>query len=135
MNLENKTETENHAHERVKKRSETFQIARKNTIKTLLLVGLSFTMCWSVNAIIFLLHNLGFDVYDRSFNYSWKSILTQMAPIMVFLNLMINPLIYLIKYPDYQRAFTKTYLCWLRTGEKHSEQSGSSSGSASTVLP
>ena len=33
-----------------------FQLARRNTIKTLLLVGLCFIICWSQNQVLYLMH-------------------------------------------------------------------------------
>ena len=35
-----------------------FQLARRNTIKTLLLVGLCFIICWSQNQILYLMYKL-----------------------------------------------------------------------------
>ena len=38
---------------------EKFQLARRNTIKTLLIVGLCFIICWSQNQIIYFMYNSG----------------------------------------------------------------------------
>ena len=76
---------------------EKFQLARRNTIKTLLIVGLCFIICWSQNQIIYFMHNCGYEV---NFNTTYF----QSTVVMVFLNCIVNPFIYLIKYRDYQEA-------------------------------
>ena len=74
-----------------------FQLARKNTIKTLLIVGLCFIICWSQNQVIYFMYNCGSEV---NFNTTYF----QFTVVMVFLNCIVNPYIYLIKYRDYQEA-------------------------------
>lgn len=81
-------------------REDKFQIARRNTIKTLLVVGLCFIICWSNNQIYYLMYNLGYDV-------DWNGFYYQFTMLMVFMNCIINPFIYLIKYEDYQKALKK----------------------------
>ena len=46
-----------------------WQLARTNTIKTFLLVGLCFIICWSNDQIYFLMYNLGNDVNFNSTYY------------------------------------------------------------------
>ena len=81
-----------------------FQLARRNTIKTLLIVGCCFIICWSQNQIIYFMYNCG---YDLNFNSTYF----QFTIIMVFLNCTVNPFIYLIKYRDYQEALKKFFGC------------------------
>ena len=81
-----------------------FQLARRNTIKTLLIVGLCFIICWSQNQVIYFMYNCG---YDLNFNGTY----VQYTVVMVFLNCTINPFIYLIKYKDYQEALKKCFHC------------------------
>ena len=81
-----------------------FQLARKNTIQTLLIVRLCFIICWSQNQIEYLMYNLGYPI-DYSSNYHKFTVL------MVFINCTVNPFIYLIKYRDYQEAFKKCFHC------------------------
>ena len=76
---------------------EKFQLARKNTIKTLLIVGLCFIICWSQNQIMFFMYNCGYDI-------NFNSTYVQYTILMVFLNCTVNPFIYLMKYRDYQEA-------------------------------
>ena len=74
-----------------------FQLARRNTIKTLLIVGLCFIICWSQNQVRYLLFNCGYDLgFDNNYH--------EFTMLMVFINCTVNPFIYLIKYRDYQEA-------------------------------
>ena len=81
-----------------------FQLARRNTIKTLLIVGLCFIICWSQNQVIYLMFNFGYEL-DLNSTYLHVTIL------MVFLNCTVNPFIYLIKYTDYQTALKAFLHC------------------------
>ena len=81
-----------------------FQLARRNTIKTLLIVGLCFIMCWSQNQIIYFMHNCG---YKLNFNSTYFNF----TILMVFINCTVNPFIYLIKYRDYQKALKIFFHC------------------------
>ena len=83
-------------------RGDKFQIARRNTIKTLLIVGLCFIICWSNNQVYYLMYNLGYDV-------DWNGIYYQFTMLMVFMNCVINPFIYLLKYEDYQKAIKRFF--------------------------
>ena len=80
-----------------------FQLARKNTIKTFLLFGLCFIICWSQNQVYYLMYNLGFDADLDGIYYKYTILMT-------FLNCTVNPFIYLIKYEDYQKAL-KNFMC------------------------
>ena len=84
--------------------TDTFQLARANTIKTFLLVGVCFIICWSNNQVYYLMYNLGYEA-------DWNGIYFQFTVLMVFLNCTINPFIYLIKYQDYQVALKKLFGC------------------------
>ena len=61
-----------------------FLLARKNTIKTFLLVGLCFIICWIQNQVYYLIFNLGYDV-------NWNSPYYQYTILMIFLNCTVNP--------------------------------------------
>ena len=98
---------------------EKFQLARRNTIKTLLIVGLCFIICWSQNQIIYFMHSCGYEV---NFNTTYF----QFTVVMVFLNCIVNPFIYIIKYRDYQEALRYFFQCI-------KEQEGSNSLNPSTI--
>ena len=86
-----------------------FSLARRNTIKTLLIVGFCFIICWSQNQVRYLMHNCG---YELDFNSTYH----QFTVLMVFMNCTVNPFIYLIKYRDYQEAL-KTFLHCTHNGQ------------------
>ena len=103
-----------------------FQLARKNTIITLLIVGLCFIICWSQNQIEYLMYNLGYPI-DFNSNYHNFTVL------MVFINCTVNPFIYLIKYRDYQEALKK-FFCSTIAPQSNSLGSSSLSASNQTSL-
>ena len=57
-----------------------FQLARRNTIKTLLIVGCCFIGCWSQNQVLYLMFNLGY-------NLDWNSGYYHFTVLMVFVKL------------------------------------------------
>ena len=84
--------------------NDKFQLARTNTIKTLLFVALCFSLCWADNQIHFLMYNLGYDVNFDNNHYKF-------GIIMVFFNCTVNPFIYLFQYRDYQQALKHCVIC------------------------
>ena len=82
-----------------------FLLARKNTIKTFLLVGLCFIIYWIQNQVYYLIFNLGYEV-------NWNSPYYQYTILMIFLKCTVNPFIYLIKYDDYQKSVEEFYVLW-----------------------
>ena len=84
--------------------TDTFQMARKNTIKTFALISVCFVVCWSCNQILFLMYNFGFEV-------NWNGFINKFGVIMAFTNCTINPFVYLIKYRDYQKALMGLFGC------------------------
>ena len=83
---------------------EKFQLARRNAIKTLLIVGLCFIICWSQNQIIHFMYNCGYDIQFNSIYFDFTILL-------FFINCTVNPFIYLIKYKDYQEALRTFFYC------------------------
>ena len=83
---------------------EKFQLARRNTIKTLLIVGFCFIICWSQNQIMYFMYNCGYNI-------NFNTIYFEFTILMVFLNCTVNPFIYLIKYRDYQEALKLLVIC------------------------
>ena len=96
-----------------------FELARRNTIKTLLIVGLCFIICWSQNQVRYFMHNCGYEIDFRSTYH-------QVAVLMVFLNCTVNPFIYLIKNRDYQEA-CRTFF------HSNKEQEGKSRSKSTTM--
>ena len=58
-------------------KNDKFELARTNTIKTLLIVALCFVICWSSNQIYYLMYNLGFNV-------NWNSPFYKSTVVMAF---------------------------------------------------
>ena len=92
---------------------EKFQLARRNTIKTLLIVGFCFIICWSQNQIIYFMYNCGYDV-------KFNSVYFDFTILMVFVNCTVNPFIYLIQYRDYQDALKHFFHCNKNQGMSNS---------------
>ena len=103
-----------------------FQLARRNTIKTLLIVGLCFIICWSQNQIMYFMYNCGIH-----FNFNGTYI--QFTVLMVFVNCTVNPFIYLINYRDYQEAL-KIFCNCKRDQETKSNLNSSVMSISNTII-
>ena len=77
--------------------SSSMSRARKNVIKTTVMITLAFIVCVTLNQVYFLLFNLGFGLDLKSESY-------HSSVLMVFINCTIYPFIYLATYQAYQRA-------------------------------
>ena len=82
-------------------KGDTFLLARKNTIKSFILVAVCFTICWAFNVVFNLKFFIGYKV-------DWSGTYYKFTILMVFLNCTVNPFIYLIKYQDFQKALKKS---------------------------
>ena len=89
-------------------KTDTFLLARTNTLKTFFLISIGFVACWSCAQSFYLMFNIGYhaDLNGTFFN---------VAILIAFFNCTINPFIYLIKYKDYQRALKH---CWKVEGNE-----------------
>lgn len=81
----------------VKTKPDSMARARTNIIKTLVLVAVSFIVCWTWNQIYYLSYNLG---YDADFTCTFY----HFTVVMVFCNCCINPFIYIAKYEQFQKG-------------------------------
>ena len=77
--------------------------ARRNTIKTLAIVALCFVLCWSCNQIYYMMMNLGYPA-------DYSSPFYHFTVIAVFLNSCINPIVYCLKFEQFQQA-AKVLFC------------------------
>ena len=84
-------------------RIKNYELAKRNTIKTLVTVAVCFIICWTDNQVWFLLFNIGYEIQFDSVGY-------QVTVLMVCVNSTINPFIYLIQYKEYQAAL-KALIC------------------------
>ncbi|XP_038050833.1 galanin receptor type 2-like [Patiria miniata] len=89
---------------------ESLMRARRNTFKTLLIVCVAFTVCWTPNEVAFLLFNLGVAV-------DLTSPLFFVTVAMVSTNSCLNPVIYAMKYKQFRKAMTKFFGRKDTTGE------------------
>ena len=87
---------------------------RRNTIRTLTIVAACFVACWSWNQILFLLNHLGHQA-DFTSNFYHFTV------IAVFLNSVVNPVVYAFKYQPFQRA-AKSLFCKFIPGHKVSSE-------------
>ena len=74
-----------------------FLKARNNTIKTVLLVGICFIICWINDEVYYLMYNLGYKA-------NWDGAYFKFCVAMIYVNCTINPFVYLVSYRDYHRA-------------------------------
>ena len=111
---------------KTRNQNDKFELARTNTLKTLMTVALAFIICWSNNQIYYLMYNLGYHV-------NWNGTYYKFTVLMVFLNCTINPFIYLIKYQDFQKALKSLLCCGGQNTRNDSETQLSNSGTTVTT--
>ena len=74
-----------------------FLKARNNTIKTVLLVGICFIICWINDEVYYMMSNLDYEA-------DWDGTYFKFCVTMVYLNCTVNPFVYLVSYQDYHRG-------------------------------
>ena len=84
-----------HMNKRKESSHEVWTKAHQNTIQTLMLVSVVFTLCWAANQVLFLRYNLGYseDLHSPRFRCS---------EIAVYFNCCVNPVIYCFMYKHFQ---------------------------------
>ena len=100
--------------------------ARQNVIKTLIIVGACFIICWGPNQILYFLSNIGVRVDFTSIYYHWTVMMTSV-------NCCINPIIYTFKYEQFRKCLRKLFHIYPTNG-KASETGESSLGSETTKI-
>jgi hypothetical protein len=98
----------------------TMSRARRNIIKTLVIVCICFVLCWTWNEVLYILFFLGYPVNFGSSFYHF-------TVVAVFCNSCINPFIYIIKYEQFQVGF-KRLVCGLLRRDQVDESIGSQTG-------
>ena len=76
--------------------------ARQNVIKTLIIVGVCFIVCWGPNQFLYLFSNIGIAVDFTSIYYHWTVMMTS-------LNCCINPIIYTCKYEQFKKCLKRLF--------------------------
>ncbi|XP_077988480.1 galanin receptor type 1-like [Glandiceps talaboti] len=98
----------------------SFVRARKNVIKMLCIIFLTYAICWAPNQFMYLEYNLA-GVYH-------SSLLSNVTVVMAFLNMCINPLIYCLKYHQFQDAVKQLFGCRCGKVADSAESSGGNTG-------
>ncbi|XP_006821086.1 melanin-concentrating hormone receptor 1-like [Saccoglossus kowalevskii] len=94
---------------------------RKNIIKTLLIVVITFIICWTPNTLYMSVFHLIFG-YDANFNgYLYK-----FTAVLTFCNMCINPFVYAAKYEEFQKELTILF-CSRRRGTIRADETNSAS--------
>ncbi|XP_006825534.1 galanin receptor 2b-like [Saccoglossus kowalevskii] len=78
--------------------------APKNVTKAMIIVHVTFIICWSPMSISFFVYNLGGPLDYDAFYY-WAMV------VMVFLNMCVNPFIYAIKYKQFRDGVKTVFRC------------------------
>ena len=77
--------------------------ARRNTFKALLIVFITFVLCWSLNQVLFFLHNMRWRKLD------FESTVYIISVALISMNACVNPFIYAIKYKKFQQALRRLF--------------------------
>ena len=83
--------------------------ARRNVLKTFVIVVVCYMACTSCNQFLMLASNFGVSVDFRGVFYHFTVVAT-------FTNCCINPFIYALKFERYQNEFSKLFCCKLCNG-------------------
>ncbi|XP_038062812.1 beta-2 adrenergic receptor-like [Patiria miniata] len=78
--------------------------ARRNVIKTLVLVCVAFFVCWTPNQVCYLIFNTAQDI-DK------KSPMFRLTIILAFCNMIVNPFIYAFKYRVFRHGLLEIVPC------------------------
>ncbi|XP_071784560.1 galanin receptor 2b-like [Asterias amurensis] len=76
--------------------------ARRNTFKMLLIVFITFVICWTPNQVIYLMFNLGFRFTLKEWYY-------YLSIAMVGTNSCVNPFIYALKYRQFRKGLRRIF--------------------------
>ena len=117
-----RTTGDNGVHGRSDRREERMLEASRKVFKTLLTVSVSFVVCWSPNQILYVMFNFGVRV-------DFESTLYYVSIILAVLNCCVNPIIYSLRYEEFQRELLRQVRCW------NSASSESSSGTSRQPQP
>ena len=82
--------------------AESLLRARRNTFKMLLIVFITFVICWTPNQIIFLMFNIGLEIKLNEWYYF-------LSVAMVATNSCVNPVIYAFKYRQFRNGLRQIF--------------------------
>ena len=95
----------NDAHGTSQTREQLMLEASKKVFKILLTVSVPFVVCWSPNQILYIMYNFGVPV-------DFESTLFHFSIVLAFLNCCINPIIYCLRYEEFQQELRRQVKCW-----------------------
>ena len=111
-----------------KNRDRVMLAAQANILKTMVLVAITFVLCWGPNQIAYLLYNVGVKINP----YTWYY---QLTKVLMNVNCCINPIIYTWKYRDFKMYLKKFLrLHTLRSISTSRSQMGSSVASSKATI-
>ncbi|XP_033642259.1 trissin receptor-like [Asterias rubens] len=82
--------------------AESLLRARRNTFKMLLIVFITFLICWTPNQVIFFMFNLGINIKLNEWFY-------YLSVAMVATNSCVNPMIYAFKYRQFRNGLRQIF--------------------------
>lgn len=77
-------------------------VASRSVLKTMIIVSMSYLICWGPNEIIYLYFNCGNDVDFTSF-------IVTVTVICVLCNMWLNPIIYALNYKELRRGIIDSF--------------------------
>ena len=101
------------------------ELARRNAVKTLLSLSLSYATCWAPLQFYHLLYCIGVDINLIGSFYN-------AAICIAFANMWINPFIYTFQYHKFQNGLKTVFGCFIRRGHEARVQSVHSINMASS---
>lgn len=78
--------------------------SRKKTVRTIIIMILSYFACWSLNQVLYFLLNIGYGV-------PFNGDLMQFSVVMCFFSSCINPVIYTLRTHQFRDGFTNIIYC------------------------
>lgn len=84
-------------------KNESMARVRNDIVKTLIAVGALFVVCWTPNIFNLLLKFLGYEYVSFAGNFYNATVY------MVFFSCCVNPVVYLIRYKEFQKAVRQLF--------------------------
>ena len=97
-------------------RSSEMSKAKRNVIKTLFIVSLSFVACWTWNQVFFLLYSIGYKLSMTTWLYHF-------TVYAAFINCCINPFIYTAHLNSFRNSVSTLFRCSTNSRLQHCHNS------------
>lgn len=78
--------------------------ARRNILKTLVIVGVGFILCYAWNTLYITIYHFSYPYFDftRVFNFT---------VVMMYVGCCVNPIVYCIQYRQFQQGVRALFRC------------------------